>query len=339
MPYHYSFFGLSVFSDAPLPRLLPKSVATSQVTAAEVRVWWGTEAARFEKTDHRFEAWHTSFYCDENSVPNVVIDRCVDAGLFRLRYADGSQFIVDRNGTNVWADWPETLSQDDALPYLLCAVMGFVLFLRGIVCLHASAVATGDRAFAIIGPSGAGKSTTAAAFAKLGYRVLSDDIISLLERDGFFWAQPSYPLIYLLSDAAKLLYSAEDALPVLAPTWDKYCVELARKESMFQHDPLPLRAVYLLGERSIDPAAPFIEPVQDRGGMVNLLAGTFSARLPHKGARAHEFSLLGRLAARTPLRRVVAHQDLARLSHLCEAILADFQALWPDAVTVTAGSL
>ena len=42
--------------------------------------------------------------------------------------------------------------------------MGFVMLLRGIVCLHASAIAIDDEAIALLGPAGSGKSTTAAAF-------------------------------------------------------------------------------------------------------------------------------------------------------------------------------
>jgi dephospho-CoA kinase len=61
------------------------------------------------------------------------------------------------------------------------------MLLRGVVCLHASAVAIGDEAIALLGPAGSGKSTTAAAFAERGYSVLAEDVVTLDDRGDHFW--------------------------------------------------------------------------------------------------------------------------------------------------------
>jgi len=116
---------------------------------------------------------------------------------FKLHYSDGTEFIIDRKGTEVWCVWPDTLTLEDAVVYLLGPVLGFVLRLRGITCLHASAISVGDRAVVLLGPAGAGKSTTAAAFAKLGYPVLSDDVLALSDQNTTFLAQPAYPHLHL----------------------------------------------------------------------------------------------------------------------------------------------
>ena len=61
------------------------------------------------------------------------------------------------------------------------------LRLRGVPALHASAVAVGGAALAVVGSAGAGKSTTAAARAARGHAVVADDVLALralLGRDG-----------------------------------------------------------------------------------------------------------------------------------------------------------
>ena len=79
--------------------------------------------------------------------------------------------------------WPEAMPLSDAVTYLSGPIPGFILRLRGVTCLHGSAVETGGRALILIGPSGAGKSTTAAALCRLGCRLVSENAVAVL-RDG-----------------------------------------------------------------------------------------------------------------------------------------------------------
>src|SRR5205085_1986600 len=113
-----------------------------------------------------------------------------------------------------------------------------------------SAVALGNRAVALLGPAGAGKSTTAAAFARRGYPLLSDDVVPIWVRDGLFVVPPAYPCLRLWPASVAALYGAADALPPLTPTWDKRCLDLTQGGCRFQQHPLPLAAIYVLGERT-----------------------------------------------------------------------------------------
>ncbi len=84
------------------------------------------------------------------------------------------------------------------------ATTGFaaLLYQRGALCLHASAVAHDDRAYLIMGPSGAGKSTTASALLKRGCHFISDDVTVVTARtDGSFEATASYPTVRLNFDS------------------------------------------------------------------------------------------------------------------------------------------
>src|SRR5438874_6736839 len=74
------------------------------------------------------------------SQPNLQVGLSSNGEHFGFFYGDGARFAVDRHGRDVRADWPEDYTLEDACTYLLGPVMGFVLRLRGKVCLHASAV-------------------------------------------------------------------------------------------------------------------------------------------------------------------------------------------------------
>jgi len=198
--------------------------------------------------------------------------------------------------------------------------MGFVLLLRGLFCLHASAIAIGDEAIALVGPAGSGKSTTAAAFAERGFRVLAEDVVTLDDRDDHFLVRPAYPCIRLWPAAVKALYGSETHLPRLTPNWDKCYLDLTER---FQPQPLRLAAIYQLGERCDDRRAPFVEPLDRSAGLMSLVANTYATKLMDKEMRAREFELLARVLNHVPLRRVTPHADPGRIPELCESILSD----------------
>ena len=145
----------------------------------DVRIWLRDLSAFSSTFLEPIDVFHTSPDVTAGGQPNLRVGLFAGGAYFGFLYEDGARFAVERRGREVWADWPENYSLEDACTYLLGPVMGFVLRLHGVVCLHASAVALGDRAFAIAGLPGAGKSTTAAAFASAGFPVLSDDIVAL----------------------------------------------------------------------------------------------------------------------------------------------------------------
>lgn len=264
---------------------------------------------------------------DENDAGDPVMQawNLADGEYLRLLYADNTEFIVDRRGTELWMTWPSSQTLEDATTYLLGPVMGLVLRLRGLTCLHASAVVVNGQAIALVGASGAGKSTTAAAFAKAGYKVLADDIVALDEQSGAFFVRPAYPRVRLWESSVESLFGAKDALPLLTPTWDKRYLDLLNGNQRFQSEPLPLAAIYLLDERSDDVRAPFVEALPDNQKVVTLVANTYANYLLDKPMRAAEFNSLGRLCRQIPLRKVTPHADAKFLPELCRVIVEDFQ--------------
>jgi hypothetical protein len=321
VPFFYSVYGLKLCSNVPLPRLeeCPQwQSVDAQVFLGECPPW---PADTRESTENKI---YISPGRGEQGNPIATICKSSDGSYFRIVYGDGTDFFADRDGTQVWAAWPARLTIEDTAVYLLGPVLGFVLRLRGLTCLHASAVAIGGRAIALVGLAGAGKSTTAAAFARLGHPVLSDDIVPLQDQHGTFYAQSGYPCLCLWPDSVSSLYGSPDALPRLTSTWDKRYLALGQGGNLFQKQSMPLAAIYILGERSRDPSCPAIDSLSPRESFMTLVSNTYMNRLLDPEMRAREFDLLGRLVNRVPVRNIRPHQDAARLPNLCRAIVEDF---------------
>jgi hypothetical protein len=216
------------------------------------------------------------------------------------------------------------MTLEDTLTYLLGPVLGMVLRLRGLTCLHASAVSLGGRALLVCGPAGAGKSTTAAAFAARGRPVLADDVAALERGAGGFTVRGAYPQLRLWPDAVRGLYGGAAELPPLTPNWEKRFLDLAAAGA-FEPGPLPLAAVYLLSGRERDDA-PRIEPVAPTQAVLALIANTYVGWVPDAAAQGRDLALYGRLAREVPVLRAVAHADPARLPELCALLEADAHA-------------
>lgn len=245
--------------------------------------------------------------------------------LFRFLYSDGTEFLIDRPGSLIQVIWPKFLSLENAVTYLLGPIFGFVLRLHGVVCLHASAVALGDRAIALMGPSGGGKSTAAAAFSKLGYPALSDDVVALDENDERFWVRAGYPRLNLWPKSAQALYGMHHPLPHITPAepqWDKRFLAIDTLSGTFRDRPLPLAAIYT-GELLADNVQPVPVPLSAADSFLALVANTYTPYLLSPEMRKHEFEVLTRIASRVPVIRLRYYRTLDQLDELCKAIITD----------------
>ncbi len=310
MPCSYRAFGLEIVADNPVLGLVPS--CSAQEPDVRIHFNYIPEVSPCECL------FRSPSHPQGGPALNVY---GVAGGSFLFQYKDQTAFLVNGSGSEVWVRWPECFTQQDADTYLLGPILGFLLRLRGVVSLHASGIVIGGSAIAVVGQAGAGKSTIAAAFAQLGYAVLTDDVFALVDLGHEFWVEPGHAGLRLWPDSAESLWGSAHALPPLTPNWDKRHLDLQRKEFTFDTARKPVRGIYVLGPRSEEAAAPFIR--SEPKPLINLLANTYVNYLLDKRARAREFDLLGRLANCVPIRRVTPHLQASRLPELCNLIVAD----------------
>jgi hypothetical protein len=279
--------------------------------------------------DDAGELWWLSPWIEADGRPSRVIRKLDGGAYYSIQYNDGFRFVIDGACTRLWVTWPPHLDERDLSVYLLGPVMGTIMRLRGVVCLHASAVQIGNRAVAFVGDAEAGKSTTAAGFAQLGRPVLTDDLVTLIPQEGSYLVNPGYPHLRLSAHTVEKLFGDRDALAQIVGTWDKRHLDLAA-QATFAHSPVPLAAVYALGERSPASTPLRIEPLSAREAMIMLVGNTYGNTQLDSKARVEEFEFLGEFLKHVPVRKLVAPDDIKLLPSLCQAIIEDAQSISPS---------
>jgi len=111
-------------------------------------------------------------------------------------------------------------------------------------------------------------------------------------------------------------------------------LSLDAQQSRFETRPLPLGAIYILGERRAE-AAPFVEAVRPRAALLSLVADTFANKVLDREMRAREFDVLSRVVSSVPVRRIFAHSDPSHIQELCKAIREDLAATQETARAVS----
>lgn len=308
-----------------LPGLRPISSSVAPDVAVDFS---GTFAPG--ETTAREALWYVNPQCRDGIPVLRVWQR--DSGVhYRFYYQDGTEFLIEQHGSIIRGSWPSSLSLENATSYLLGPILGFVLRLRGMLCLHASAVMIGDEAIVFMGPAGSGKSTIAAMFAKLGYPVLTDDVVALREEEGGqgFTVLPGYPRLNLWSGEVKGLGGIFGELPRVDPqhpTWDKRYLDLRGNGLRFCNKPVRLAAVYT-GEMVAGHKTLAVNDFLPTSRLVVLASNVYMNPVADRAMRAREFDSLSRLAMQVPVRRMLISEDRPSPTALCEAILADLEAM------------
>jgi hypothetical protein len=306
----------------PIPGLNPTE--QSEIPA-DIKVKLG-ELPTYLAPDRDHELRYVSPYLSESGEPALKIWKVDSGAFFRISYCDGIEFWLDRHLEILWATWPKSLTVDHAISYLVGPVLGLLLRLRGIVCLHASVVAISGRAAVFVGHEGAGKSTTAACFSQRGCAVLSDDIAALVQLENIFHVLSAYPRVNLWPQSVKLLYGSPDALPQKMPGLDKRYLLLGRKgEPQFEERTLPIGGIYIFGDPTAELEDP-LEPLSLKSALLMLAANTYATNFLDAKQRAEEFAVLGHLVTAVPVRKINAQRGTLRVDELCDVIHRDFSS-------------
>lgn len=197
-------------------------------------------------------------------------------------------------------------------------VMAFVFRQRGWLPLHASGVLIDNQCILFLGSVRAGKSTTAAAFHRQGYLVVTDDVApARIDADGRCILQSAWSYVRLHADAAAVL-SDRDFVADLRD--GKRCYNLDSREGGGLY---PVRCAYAI-EFGDSIAA---EPV-DRIRAIPLLSRYCFVRhnqMSREALQSHVKNCSA-VAGRVPMRRLIRPRSLAALPDLVRFVEKDLAA-------------
>jgi hypothetical protein len=130
----------------------------------------------------------------------------------------------------------------------------------------------------------------------------------------------------LWPDSAQILFGSAEELPRFLQDWDKRCLHLGNEGVRYESRPLPLGAIYVLGDRRPDPA-PYVEALGSQTAFLALVADSYANKVLDRNLRAKEFEVLGQLVSSVAVRRIYPRKEAVRIVELCRAILEDYNSL------------
>jgi hypothetical protein len=300
--YRYRAFGLTIGSDVRLDELAPQPDDSAPVDLQIVRSDLGESIpplghyARFD-----FEAADGI----EMMWPGAASVRIENASRVHIQPFEGA---------------PESYL---AFP-LLGPVMGWMLHMRGLFVLHGSAVRRKGRSVAFLGDKTAGKSTTASAFIKGGWNLLTDDLLAVdCDGAGQPQIQPAFAQMKLNADAPKADIPEATMLPLVMEGFEKRQYRLPA----LAQEPADTDCIFILQRGGDRPA---IEWLSASDAIEPLFRYSYNIRFAHAPVamqhRARQFRQATRIADTTRIGRLHIPHDRDRLSEtvaLVDDMLAD----------------
>ena len=245
---------------------------------------------------------------------------------------DVLRFYISKDGSKVISDKPNTIPISDVESFILGPILGCVLRLRQRICIHASVMEFGGKAFAFVGNKGAGKSTTAAALLQAGARLISDDVAVLNAGSPVdATVYPGYPSVRLFPKILSIFGLDKSNYKQVVSSMDKCYVPLIDTNKalddadnwQFNSQPCQLTTIYTLNARQPDLHRTKIQTLSTQQALISLAPHGYARRILNKNQRAEEFSFMAKLSQRINVKSIDRPDTLERLPQVAEDILAD----------------
>lgn len=232
--YYFEAFGLAIQSPIPIRGL----IETDEVSEPDIKVVFGKieNYPELFLTKVKRKGLSATFGMVDHNTKNAFM---VWENQINFRLIDGKTMVIDTAETDL----------DFLSLFIVSEPLGILLFQRGDILLHASAVRLpNNTGIVFMGEPGAGKSTTTAAFVKAGCKIVSDDLVSLRLINNKPFIIPSFPQIKLWKTSVDGLgYDYDENLELIIEGTQKYAYY---NEEIFENSPVLLSKIYVLGADS-----------------------------------------------------------------------------------------
>jgi hypothetical protein len=300
-PYFYTVHGLIIASELELPELT--TVPADLCATADVNVRLGRISP--------------GLLAPDTDIPDFVT---TESG--QLLAVPSAGRLLVRPDCEVTIEIADDADMALLRLFLFGSVMGFICHQRGLLPLHASAVAVGDQAIAFCGPPGMGKSTLAAFCVDAGARLVADDVLVVtVDSENRVMANPGMPKLKLWRDALDTLGQPTEGLPRDWARAEKFHVPAG------QHivtEPVRLSQLFVL-DADHDAATGVATKLSGAIAVSELIQNTYRPEyLDLARRRAAHFAECARLSELTKVARFKRRRDPASLRKTARMLLDSY---------------
>ncbi|MEM9136608.1 MAG: hypothetical protein AAGB01_04585 [Cyanobacteria bacterium P01_F01_bin.42] len=303
-PWHYWAYGLYLKSEIEIPCLLPWRDELMTTLQSPDPVW--VQVVSAEAVEQRIP-------------PDVAEQKFavqVTNGEITIYLRDLATFFI-REGAHVTCVPSPKAAQQQLTLALAGVAMAGVLFQKGYLVAHGSAVAVGNEAALFLGNSGAGKSSLAIALQQRGHSVLTDDLAVITFDQETPHLLPAFPHLRIPVQTAAALNLDWSSLMAL-PETDKRGMALREQ---FVPQAIPLRHAYVLQAG----ASPLIQRLPGHQALMELMHHSEVMGLLFQSPARH-FQACAPLAQHIPISAFQRPLDWAQITD----VLDYFEAQWDD---------
>ncbi len=291
--YHYTVYGLNIASEIHCPEL-PTASGQTEVTIRRGSL----EHIKLPKENR----WRNQVLNDDQMLVNI-------KDTARYLVSGGREIIVDKN--------PDAAEESVRL-FLLGSAFGAILHQRGFLAIHGNGIVVNGECVVFAGHAGKGKSTLAAAFARRGFQILSDDVCAIKTSNGEkALAYPGFPHVKLWADAADSLDVDWRNLRQVHIDEKKYVLPM---DSEYFDTPLSLSKIYVL---HFHPHEEFrIQELYTIDKITALKNHTYRAGMVKKMEKSEDhFERCAQVADTTTVARIFRPKDLLLLDPLIDLLM------------------
>lgn len=328
----YLLAGLCVDSEVPLPippyNHLTETTETTETTDLVYRISEQYESL-FEDLSQSIETDSLVRVSRMRQFNQVISTTFADQDAFYLLWnRNGLGFRISLDTSEVAISGMTHINIDDLPWYLLSQILGVVLHLRGLLCVHASVVEKDGLAVGLLGTNGRGKSTLTASLVRSGWSLVSDDLLCVEEQT--LLLKPCFPFMKLRHDSIDFLgLSKASQTPI--PNTNKMKVDVDGSWGAFTNTtPLHLNAIYFVrrlpedGQGISNVKVSQLEPIYAKSCLVSngFAVGLISPRY------RQDYAIRARLLAeQVPIKYLNYPNGLDYLDTVEEMLFADVSSL------------
>jgi hypothetical protein len=246
------------------------------------------------------------------------------AGQYAYHFEAIASFLIPADG-----EYVRVFLHPDADPWafqfvLSRGVIPRVLHLRGVPCLHASAVRVGSSVVGFLGPSGSGKSTLVAGLVAAGLPLLSDDVLPLrvAPESQTVVAGPGLAELRLCEHALRIVGLQDRAFPPgLGQTKWRYLPPAAQ----VSQESAPLSSLFLLEPLASASPGELVQPsvpLPPAPALSALISNSFWLHSRETRALASDMICFAQVVRGVPIRRLafsLSSRDIDCIAQLVSA--------------------